>query len=201
MSHGLRHIVDDLLGFQNVHDVERPDAEGNRPLHLACLGGQLHIVKALVSEDVQLDSVLDRGETPLLVALSHGQTDCAMFLLEKGDRPTSIPQRAPSGQQPACKGRDQTPGSVRPWAGANAEAKDRVGVSALHIAAGRSMAKVARALLKRGVDPHAHSKAGETPRRLLRVSRSEAVYSLLHEHQLARLITAWQAGVWAGHTL
>ena len=114
MSHGLRHIVDDLLGFQNVHDVERPDAEGNRPLHLACLGGQLHIVKALVSEDVQLDSVNDRGETPLLVALLHGQTDCAMFLLEKGDRPTSIPPRAQAGSSPPAKSGTKLPGACGP---------------------------------------------------------------------------------------
>ena len=83
---GYRSIVELLV--INGADVNRvTDVE--TPLHQAVEGGNLEIVKFLLSKGAQIDAInsIFEGDTPLHQAVISGNTEMTILLLENGANP------------------------------------------------------------------------------------------------------------------
>ena len=74
-------VIDVLLGDQNI-DVDLSDKNGETPLMMASIDGNLPLVKTLVIDHkAQLDHI---GWTPLHYACAKGQLEVAQFLIANG---------------------------------------------------------------------------------------------------------------------
>jgi ankyrin repeat protein len=74
-------VIDVLLGDQNI-DVDLSDKNGETPLMMASIDGNLPLVKTLVTDHKAL---LDHiGWTPLHYACAKGQLEVAQFLITNG---------------------------------------------------------------------------------------------------------------------
>ncbi len=74
-------VIDVLLGDKNI-DVDLSDKNGETPLMMASIEGNLPLVKTLViGHKAQLDHI---GWTPLHYACAKGQLDVAQFLIANG---------------------------------------------------------------------------------------------------------------------
>ncbi|XP_048247108.1 ankyrin repeat domain-containing protein 50-like isoform X1 [Haliotis rufescens] len=63
-------------------DVSKFDKLGNSILHLACLGGDMKIVKYVLSQNMaDINSKNQNGETPVMLAALQGQKQLLLFLL------------------------------------------------------------------------------------------------------------------------
>lgn len=73
-------------------DVNKPDNEGNTPLHFAAEAGMDEIVNLLLSRSrsIKCDIKNAHGITPLMKAAIQGRTKCAKLLLFAGASPTEI---------------------------------------------------------------------------------------------------------------
>ncbi|VVC32591.1 Ankyrin repeat-containing domain,Ankyrin repeat [Cinara cedri] len=88
-SSGSVEIFDEIFRVPNL-DYNKPDNEGNTPLHFASQAGQSEIVCLLLNNCLQLeiDARNCLGFTPLMKAALQGRTKCAKFLLYAGASPT-----------------------------------------------------------------------------------------------------------------
>ena len=74
-------VIDVLLGDKNI-DVDLSDKNGETPLMMASIDGNLPLVKTLViNHKAQLDHI---GWTPLHYACAKGQLEVAQFLIANG---------------------------------------------------------------------------------------------------------------------
>lgn len=67
-------------------DIDQPDIDGNRPLHVAARDGRVRIARALVEGGADPEATDADGHTALRVALDNGKTQVAQMLLEHGAR-------------------------------------------------------------------------------------------------------------------
>ena len=66
-------------------DVETPDVDGRRPLHLACENGYSDITQVLLDHGADVNGLNEDGRTPLHVACSDiGYINSAPLLLDHG---------------------------------------------------------------------------------------------------------------------
>ncbi|KAF9900521.1 hypothetical protein EC991_007212 [Linnemannia zychae] len=84
--HDNAHVVNCLLGTQRVN-VLMVDSRGYSPLHMACLRGNLEMVKMLQAHTpIDLQSIID-GSTPLQLACQSNSASVVKFLLQSGANP------------------------------------------------------------------------------------------------------------------
>ncbi|XP_025417093.1 uncharacterized protein LOC112688213 isoform X3 [Sipha flava] len=88
-SSGSVEIVEEIFRVPDL-DYNKPDNEGNTPLHFASQAGHSEIVCLLLNNCLQLDIDARNclGFTPLMKAALQGRTKCAKFLLYAGASPT-----------------------------------------------------------------------------------------------------------------
>ncbi|XP_054275481.1 photoreceptor ankyrin repeat protein-like [Macrosteles quadrilineatus] len=88
-SNGPVSLLESLLAMEGV-DVNKPDNEGNTPLHFAAQAGQVECVNYLLSRCpiIEVDARNNLGFTPLMKAAIQGRTKCAKLLLFAGASPT-----------------------------------------------------------------------------------------------------------------
>ncbi|XP_055708315.1 uncharacterized protein LOC129804753 isoform X2 [Phlebotomus papatasi] len=81
-STNLTHFLDIFLQLPGI-DVNKPDNEGNTPLHFAAQAGQVDVVNMLLSRSrsIVVDAKNNLGFTPLMKAALQGRTKCAKLLL------------------------------------------------------------------------------------------------------------------------
>ncbi len=70
-----------LAGIKNVNIK---DINGDYPLGIAAMYGNMKILKALVSRGAKIESPSSNGNTALHLAVSAGMLDAAVYLVEKG---------------------------------------------------------------------------------------------------------------------
>jgi ankyrin repeat protein len=78
-----KYTEDDLPLFlgRPIEDVNQVAADGDRPIHVACVRGSLEDVIALVEAGAEVNAVGDLGYTPLHFAASLGLAEIAEALL------------------------------------------------------------------------------------------------------------------------
>ncbi|CAM9567911.1 unnamed protein product [Ectocarpus sp. 13 AM-2016] len=159
------------------------------PLHQAALGGHPSIVSALLLKGPDID-VLDRcGESPLIWAADEGQLAAAEALLPAG---ANFNIRSTDRNNSSCAALDcaafhghaHIPKEILAH-GADANARDDRGLTALYTAAGADQAGIVEALIEEGVDVDLMTDDGRTPlafaacastlQAMLALSRSGAV--------------------------
>jgi ankyrin repeat protein len=67
-----------------LHDVNQAGNFGDRPIHVACIRGDLEEIAALVHEGADVNATGELGNTPLHEAVDQGHIDVVKALLEYG---------------------------------------------------------------------------------------------------------------------
>jgi ankyrin repeat protein len=135
--------------------LNQTDAEyGGTPLHWAAFKGHDAIAALLISMGANVGALNSGGRTPLAIALATGHAGVARLL--NASEPLII-RAVRSGDIAAV----EELLTVRPRAVRDADAKSAA--TALHWAAFRGQARIARYLLTKGADPQARNAASETP--------------------------------------
>ncbi|XP_066138248.1 ankyrin repeat family A protein 2-like isoform X1 [Euwallacea fornicatus] len=88
-SNGTIDVLELLLQVPGL-DPNKPDNEGNTPLHFAAQAGQVECLNFLASRcrGVEIDARNNLGFTPLMKAALQGRNKCAKLLLFAGANPT-----------------------------------------------------------------------------------------------------------------
>lgn len=68
ITEGDFHLVQAVLHNCPTLKVDSPNSRGQRPLVLACMGGQNEILKKLILSRATVDVRLNNGVTPLMIA-------------------------------------------------------------------------------------------------------------------------------------
>ena len=83
----LRRYTDEMLpAFVEItlNDVNQEGLFGERPLHVACVRGDMEEIEALVEGGADVNAVGELGCTPLHEAVGQGHIEVVKFLLEHG---------------------------------------------------------------------------------------------------------------------
>ncbi len=67
-------------------DINKADADGRMPLHVATGKGRLVVVNLLLKHGAEIDAQDHNGHPPLYTALMEGRTQVAQLLIRKGAR-------------------------------------------------------------------------------------------------------------------
>ncbi|XP_030746861.1 ankyrin repeat domain-containing protein 33B-like [Sitophilus oryzae] len=88
-SNGSFDLLELILQLPGL-DPNKPDNEGNTPLHFAAQAGQVECLNCLASRcrGVEIDARNNLGFTPLMKAALQGRNKCAKLLLFAGANPT-----------------------------------------------------------------------------------------------------------------
>ena len=154
--------------FFAMHDPEIRDrllARGAREtLFTAVAEGSLDKVRTYLDRDTSWASVRDEVDmTPLFCASGRRDLPIMGILLEAGADPNAVAERS-YGVSPiheACRGSERDSGAAVSRladSGANLDARDKGGITALHIAARDRSVEAVRVLLARGADPNAEDR-------------------------------------------
>ena len=88
-QHGRTGVVKiHIQSLQTVTDtnlLEVTDANGNTPLHLACVGESKAVVQLLVDHGASIIAVNSKRETSVHAAAQHKSVEIMELLLDKGD--------------------------------------------------------------------------------------------------------------------
>ena len=137
------------------------DANGWTPLHYAAATGDKDMVKALLRAgcDAAVKSNDDKAQTPAALAEEEENEDVAEMLSA-----ASVP---PSERlRSACESGDAEAVEASLEAGADVNAADGEGWTALHFAASEGHASIVKTLVDRGADVSKQNEDGETPKML-----------------------------------
>lgn len=94
-----KYTEDDLPMFlgHSIDDVNQLAADGDRPIHVACVRGSSEDVLALIEGGADINAAGDLGFTPLHHAASRGLVEIAKALLTSG---ADVTARNEFGQMP-----------------------------------------------------------------------------------------------------
>jgi len=162
-------------------NVDAVDNEGVTPLLQATVRGHIHIVKALLDAEANVNvATPDVGLTPLQGAASHGYMDAIRALLAAGAKvntknivdKTALYFAAESGHTDAVRELLE--------AGADVDAEMNDGSTPLYAAVKSGHVDVVRALVKAGANVDATTNRGATP---INISKNPEIYKVLTETQ------------------
>lgn len=141
-------------------DINKPDPQGQTPLHVAAGRGRLIIARELLKSGADPNALNAAEETPLQAALSQGKTQVADVLLEGGAK--DEPQEllfflVRSGVD------DKDSLELLTARGADANAKDKSGQRPLHIAVGDGQRLLTKRLIDLGADVNIPDERGRMP--------------------------------------
>ncbi|XP_067648871.1 ankyrin repeat domain-containing protein 50-like [Haliotis asinina] len=103
--YGYRDVCELLM--QNGADVSHVDDNGDNVLHLACKGGQMDVVKYLLSQaSVDINTRGKGALTPLMVAVTYGHNDVFKFLMRNGANASQVDDYGNNVLHLACRSRE-----------------------------------------------------------------------------------------------
>ena len=154
----VRRLVEEEGG-----DVTALDADSRTPLHWAALGGRLDVVEFLLASGAARTVSRRDGDgwAPLTSAAAGGHVAVVRALIAAG---ADVATTTADGNAPLHyhKGRVPVIDALLPHV-AYVDARNRVGATSLHRAAGPGYTDAARALLAAGADVNAADAGGRTP--------------------------------------
>ncbi|HEY8345728.1 MAG TPA: ankyrin repeat domain-containing protein [Symbiobacteriaceae bacterium] len=171
-------------------DPNTADRHGVTVLMMAAASGDLRSVKMLLAAGANPQVRNEAGWTALTYAERHGQTEVANLLREAGAGGSQQEFRDELARQGITFNPDQflavarrRPDLILTYvaAGANPEARDSDGVTALMLAAAADRPEVVRGLLSLGVDVNARDVRGWTALTYAEVRGARRVVELLRQ--------------------
>ena len=133
-------------------------------LHLACENGQIHLIKTLLKQKVNIDAKNSEGFSPIHVAAIKGNFEVTKLLLNDGaniemkdDKRKSTPFLY------ACQNGRTKIAKLLIEKGANTKAESSLGIGAMHFAAQSGNFDVVKILQDKGFDINCTTKSQETP--------------------------------------
>lgn len=146
-------------------DPNKCDPEGNTPLMQTCTSDdKLEITALLIRHGAATDIANHAGETPLSIAMEHGNLPAFAYLLQQGADPDFTPDpHTPTLLQNNCHDEKLPYLHLLLQHGADLAATCPEGQTAMHHAASISANRVALLLLTSGADPNALDNDGNTP--------------------------------------
>lgn len=169
--------VKSLLNDKNIN---AQDENGMTPLMSAAIGGNMDLVKLLLSRKASLELKNSAGDTALAVALTNDQFEIAKLLIKSGakvnitvagDEGDTLFMRAASNDLQTTKailGKDK---SVL-------NKTNKLGETALMQSARAGQIEVVKYLLASGADSKAKSKEGQTALDIAKLSQNDDVIRL-----------------------
>jgi ankyrin repeat protein len=140
-------------------DINLADASSETPLHAAAQNGWAALVEKLVVAGASVNAKNAKGATPLMEAAALDSISVAEVLLKHGANESAAD---PHGRTILMAASSADFARRLLEAGADANARDHTGVTALMYATERRVPGVVRALLKARADPGAATSKGET---------------------------------------
>ncbi|MEM4217275.1 MAG: ankyrin repeat domain-containing protein [Candidatus Methanomethylicaceae archaeon] len=135
------HLAVDLIELGA--DVNVKNNDGCTPLHYACLGGDLNVVKSLIEHGADMNAVDHKGNTPLHYACEGNHIEVVRFLIEHGADVNAANHKCNTPLHYACKKGHLDIAILLYKAGADIETKNSSGKKPLSL-----MTKEKRSALK-----------------------------------------------------
>lgn len=160
-------------------DMEALNPDGQRPLHVASAKGNVVMARKLLEHGVKVDAKNKAGDTALQIALLAGRTQVADVLLAHGaslDADALLLRAARQG----TPDRDVVRYLVEH--GADTEARDPAGDTALLIAVRNGNLRLARHLVDNGADVNVRDADGQSALHLAVQRQEPEVASLLRRY-------------------
>lgn len=140
-------------------DPNTPNERGEPGLVLALRDGHLAVAEVLIQHpDIKVDQPNINNETPLMMASLRGLSSWAQRLIQRG---AAVNRAGWSPILYVASGGDLATLQVLLKGGADVQARNPSGSSALHMAARFGREEVALALVAAGADPRARNPAGQ----------------------------------------
>ncbi|MBU0729218.1 MAG: ankyrin repeat domain-containing protein [Proteobacteria bacterium] len=127
---------------------------------------------------VEIDRCFENGETPLILAISHGYTDIALLLIARGADINLSNNKGISPLMAAGEADNYDLFNLFIIKGADISLRDSQGENALHKTARLGHAKPVQLLLQKGLYPHTKSGYGQTPQELAQANGHKEVVSI-----------------------
>lgn len=138
------------------------DPEGKTPLHAAAVTGDVGIIKALLRAGAKMEAEDSMQETPLHLAVMHSHL-AATALLANRAQPSLMREIGDSLVHKAITFASPEVLEVIVRAGANVNATDKFGLTAMHLVACRGCPRMARCLVEAGADCAAFDQMVTSP--------------------------------------
>jgi ankyrin repeat protein len=153
-------------------------------IHDLAANGEIEAVEALLAKDPSLIESANtqgkaRGKTPLHYAVTYGQRDAAVLLLDKGANVNAADDTGYTALHMAASLGYIEGAELLLDRGAALEARDAFGDTPLHVAAIFNQAACVLFLIEAGADTDARNGEGLTPLDLARRQRNEAAIEAL----------------------
>ncbi|MBU0617074.1 MAG: ankyrin repeat domain-containing protein [Planctomycetes bacterium] len=170
--------------------VDSPDSLGRTPLHAAALARDARVLALLLERGAKPNAKDAAGETALFIAARAGRVELVQRLLTSGAGANLKNLRGASplhviatdGQRtpPAQAARKAIAGLLLA-AGADVDAADGEGMTALHVGLARQRDELVAALIEGGADVHLRDANGRTPLYYAALSNNSKAIALLVE--------------------
>ncbi|XP_033104684.1 probable protein S-acyltransferase 23 isoform X2 [Anneissia japonica] len=83
---GHTNIIRLMVDHKANLDVQSKNDLGPRPIHWACVNGHVAVADILLQAGVNIDTIDNKGCSPLIISCQYGQTTLACYLMAKGAR-------------------------------------------------------------------------------------------------------------------
>lgn len=161
-------------------DVNATDSEGKTALHFAAKDGMLNIVQILIAAGANVNASDIDGRTPLTRAIEKGDEDVIKCLLECGadvkasDSTSPVITATEVGELYILE--------ILIARGANLDAQDGSGKTALYLAAEANRISFVALLLEKGANSEFSDSEGRTPLYIAQKNHYDGISSLLLRH-------------------
>lgn len=160
-------------------DPNTPDEKGQVALYLALRDGSPRVAEVLLAHPgLQVDATNAAGETPLMIAALHGESDWVQRLLARG---AAVERTGWTPLHYAAAGPEPRLVALLLAHGAAIDARAPNGTTALMMAAGYGAIDGATLLLERGADARVRNNAGLTAADFARRAGRDALAARLDD--------------------
>nr|XP_026696424.1 probable protein S-acyltransferase 23 isoform X1 [Ciona intestinalis] len=184
---GHNHVVRYFAQIKAPLDIVANNQLGAQPIHWACVNGHVSTVDILLQAGISIDSVDNKGCTPLIIASQYGRTMLAGFLMGKGARLQITDKEGDNALMwAAFKGKCELT-RLLIYSGFNPKQKDNFGQTSLHLASLSGDLLTVQLLCEQdGVDINLEDHNGNTPLKLAKGRKYKEILSYFESLKSSR---------------